>query len=86
MITWRPIEGSSNVAQVGWPANDFAEAHLLLVRFKDGRCYGYVGASRQMAVYLATRCPSVGTYVNTVLKKRFKAVRIPDLDVNGPPF
>lgn len=97
MITWRPVT-SNNVVQVGWPdAGQITinaqwrevcgyEPKLLLVRFKNGKCYGYLGVSRQRAVYMATRCASVGSYVNRMIKPNFECVRIPELDANGPPF
>lgn len=90
MITWRPVT-SSNVAAVGWPNQTRPDEEptqypLTLIMFKDGRVYGYPGSSRQRAVYIATRCDSVGRYVNMVMKKEFSAVRIPELDQTGPPF
>lgn len=85
MITWRPVN-SSNVAAVGWPSDNSGKHPLLLIKYKDGRVYGYLGASRQLAVYLATRCDSVGGYVNKRLKREYDAVRIPELDSTGVPF
>lgn len=100
MITWRTVE-STNVVQVGWPSADLIlcgeqvsdgiahghyEPKLLLVRFKNGKCYGYLGVSKQRAIYMATRCTSVGKYVNDTIKPNYQAVHIPELDVNGPPF
>lgn len=98
-ITWRPVT-SSNVASIGWPQirggqtlqwgshldDATLNANALLVLFKDGTCYAYVGCSKQRAVYMATRCPSVGSYLSRVVKPLYRAVRIPELDVNGPPF
>lgn len=62
------------------------EYKLLLILFKDGTCWGYLGVSRQRAVWMATQCLSVGSYVNRVIKTQFEAVRIPELDVTSPPF
>lgn len=98
MITWRPVE-SSNVAAIGWPQSEFDvpdgvdpsqyglwRPALLLVRFQNGKCFGYLGVSQQRSVYIATRCPSPGAYINRVIKPDFDAVRIPELDMTGPPF
>ena len=96
-ITWRPVV-SSHVANIGWPhdpirlstdsGTTLGRVHppLLLVMFKDGRCYGYLDVSRQRAVWMATQCLSVGGYMDRVIKKQFDAVRIPDLDATAPPF
>jgi hypothetical protein len=83
-MKWRQVT-SSNVAEIGWPSKSDhpygIEAPLLLVRFKDGRCYGYLGVSRSRAVYIATRCPSPGTYINHTIKPNFDVVRIPAYDI-----
>lgn len=81
-IIWRPVN-SGNVGQVGWPTGKY---NLLLVRFTDGRCYGYLGVSRQRAIYMATRCASVGKYLAKVVRPQYQSVRLPELDSNGPPF
>lgn len=86
MITWRTVF-SSNLAAVGWPSKgDQPAPPLLLVMFKDGKVYGYLGGSRQRAVYMAYFCPSPGAYLNKKVKPRYDAVRIPELDKIGPPF
>lgn len=77
-ITWRSVR-SSNVASVGWPSNG---SPMVLVRFNTGKIYGYIGATRQRAVYMATRCPSVGKYVHRVLRKEFSVVRIQELEID----
>jgi hypothetical protein len=84
LITWRPVE-SSNVAQVGWPSGDF-DTTAGFIRYRNGHAYAYLGLSRQRIVYMATRCKSVGTYVNEVVKTQFPSLRVPDLDINRPPF
>jgi hypothetical protein len=78
------VDAQMTTPAEGGPPN--FEYKLLLVLFKDGHCYGYLGVSRQRAVWMATQCLSVGSYVNHVIKPQFKAVRIPELDVTSPPF
>lgn len=97
MITWRPVD-SSNVVQVGWPKPgldlyDFQGGDLvgvyeriMLVRFKNGQAYAYLGVSRQRAVFIATRCTSVGSYINNVIKPTFPSLRVPSLDADRVPF
>jgi hypothetical protein len=63
---------SSNVEWVAWPKSG---EPLMLVKFKSGSVYGYVGVSRQRAV-AAARAPSVGQYINKVIKPNFKAVKV----------
>lgn len=75
MITWRQVE-SSNVQAVGW---DNA-GKIMFVRFKNGQVYAYLQVSRQRAVFIASRCTSVGAYLNQVVKPKFPSLRVPELD------
>jgi hypothetical protein len=74
------IVDSSNVTSVAWlvdgetelPYND---PHLMIVRFKGGGTYGYIGVSRQRAV-AAAYYASTGKYINDRIKPYFEAVRL----------
>lgn len=72
-IRRREVE-SSNVAWVGWVATG---EPLMVVEFKSGERYGYLGATRQRAVACAYSS-SVGGYINAKVKNFFKAVKIRD--------
>lgn len=69
---------SSNVEWVGWPKTG---EPMMVVSFKHGGRYAYLGASRQQAVALATaitgtNAKSIGTYLNQVIKPRYEAVKL----------
>ena len=81
-ISWHEIApNSSNVSSIGWLEEIKIDPKLLLVLFRSGKCYGYLGVSRQRAVWMATKCDSLGTYINRTIKPNFEVVRIPELDV-----
>lgn len=75
VINWRTVD-SSNVRQVGWPSTGES---LMVVRFKNGQAYAYLGVTRQRAV-AATYSPSVGRYINQKVKPVFPSLRVPELD------
>lgn len=69
---------SSNVDWVGWPKTG---EPMMVVSFKHGGRYAYLGASRQQAVALATavsgtKGESVGSYLNRVIKPKYEAVKL----------
>lgn len=66
---------SSNVDWVGYPTS---LEPLLVVKYKEGRVYGYINVSRQQAV-AAAYAPSVGAYINRKIKGHFKPVIIKGL-------
>lgn len=70
-INTRPTH-SSNVEWVGWPKSG---QPAMLVKFRNGGIYCYLGVSRQRAV-AAAHAPSTGEYINKVIKPDFKAVKI----------
>lgn len=55
---------SGNVDWIGWPRSG---EHLLIVQFKGGGRYAYIGVSRQRAVACANS-PSTGAYINKHIK------------------
>ena len=63
---------SSNVESIAWPTSG---EPLMLVRYKSGGTYGYLGVSRQRAV-AAAYAVSTGRYINSRIKRHFKAVKI----------
>jgi len=71
IVNLRLIE-SSNVESVAWPTSG---EPLMIVRFRSGYVYGYLGVSRQRAV-AAAHAPSTGEYINSVIKPNFKAVKL----------
>jgi hypothetical protein len=71
-VNWRLIDGSTNVHEIGWPASG---EPLMLVRYMSGKTYGYIGASRQLAV-AAANAKSVGKFINKRVKPKYKAVEI----------
>lgn len=73
MITWRKVE-SSNVAAVGWDSG----GNIMYVRYRNGHVYAYLQVSRQRAV-AAILQPSVGSYINRVIKPRFPSLLVPEL-------
>lgn len=76
-IEMRSVE-STNVDWVGWPKTG---EPMMVVSFKHGGRYAYLGATRQQAVALAnaaenTKLESVGAYLNRVIKPKYAAVKI----------
>lgn len=76
---------SSNVDWVGWPKGQNQKPKtgepMMIVSFKHGGRYAYLGASRQQAVALAhaaanTKLESVGAYLNRVIKPQYEAVKL----------
>jgi hypothetical protein len=63
---------SSNVESVAWPTSG---EPLMIVRYRSGFVYGYLGVSRQRAV-AAAHAPSTGEYINRAIKPYFKAVKL----------
>ncbi|HET9958632.1 MAG TPA: KTSC domain-containing protein [Polyangiaceae bacterium] len=62
---------SSSVAKVGYDP----EQHVLEVEFHGGRVYRYVHVP--IAAYrLLLQAPSIGEYINRVIKPRFEAQRV----------
>jgi hypothetical protein len=71
-INWRVIDGSSHIEKIGWPVSG---EPLMLVEYKDGGLYGYLGVSRQQAVATAN-APSVGRYLHRKIKSKFRGMKI----------
>jgi hypothetical protein len=63
---------SSHIDYIGWPVSG---EPLMLVRFKSGELYGYIGVSRQRAVAVAN-AKSPGRYLAREIKPKFKAMKI----------
>ena len=63
---------SSNVALVGYPKSG---EPLMLVRYKSGKTYGYLGVPRQRVV-AAAHAESVGEYVSRKIKPHYKVVNL----------
>ncbi len=59
---------SSSVASVGYDATRFE----LEIEFRNGRVYRYLQVPAA-AYRLLLQAPSIGEYVNTVIKPRFEA-------------
>jgi hypothetical protein len=70
-FNFRLVE-SSNIDRIGWPVTG---EPLMLVRFKSGMEYAYLGVSRQRAV-AAAYATSVGRYINHRIKGRFECRKI----------
>lgn len=66
------IIDSSNVESVAWPRSG---EPLMIVRYRSGKMYGYLGVSRQRAVAAAYYF-STGIYINERIKGKFKPVEI----------
>ncbi len=64
---------SSNVEWVAWPKNSLAPA--MIVQFKGGSRYAYLGVNRQQVV-AAAEAESVGKYINSKIKPHFEVVKI----------
>lgn len=64
--------GSSNVEWLGWPVTG---EPTMVVQFKSGDRYAYLGVTRQRAVAMAY-APSVGSYLNKRVKPHFTVVRL----------
>jgi hypothetical protein len=64
---------SSNVEWVGWPYR--RPERMMVVEFKDGSRYAYLGVSRQRAVACAMAFSS-GIYLNARVKPNFKVVKL----------
>ena len=63
---------SSNVDSIAWPRSG---EPLMIVTYKSGAVYGYLGVSRQRAV-AAAYSRSTGKYINRRIKGRFKPVKL----------
>jgi len=63
---------SSNVDRIGWPVSG---EPFMLVTYKGGGEYGYIGVTRQMCV-AAANAESVGRYINEKIKGHYKPVRL----------
>lgn len=70
-VNWRYTD-STNVKRVGWPVDG---QPLMIVEFKSGAQYGYLGVPRQRAMALAD-ARSVGRYLNEKIKPNYKVVKI----------
>jgi hypothetical protein len=70
-IRLRDVE-SSNVEYVAWPRTG---EPAMLVQFKGGARYAYLGVSRQKVV-AAAEAESVGKYINEKIKPHYEVVRI----------
>jgi hypothetical protein len=66
---------SSNVHWVAWPRSG---EPVMLVKFKRGYVYAYLGVTRQKAV-AAAHAPSTGHYINKKIKPHYAAVQIKPL-------
>jgi hypothetical protein len=66
------VVNSSNIDWIGWPPDGDP---LMIVQFKDGGRYGYIGVSRQKAV-AAANAESSGKYLNERIKPHYEVVRI----------
>lgn len=70
-IVTRKID-SGNVEWIGWPKS---KEPLMIVQFKGGGRYAYLGVSRQKAV-AASWAASTGSYINKRIKPHFKVVKL----------
>lgn len=70
-IVKRDID-SGNVDWIGWPKSG---EPLMIVQFRGGGRYAYLGVSRQKAV-AASYAPSTGGYINKVIKPKYKVVKL----------
>lgn len=68
----RDVE-SSNIEWIAWPKYD--KASLMIVEFKGGARYAYIGVSRQKAVACAY-AKSSGHYLNTRIKPHYEVVKL----------
>lgn len=71
MVNSRIVE-SSNVESIAWPQSG---EPLMIVRYRGGGVYGYIGVSRQRAV-AAAYAASTGRYINERIKRHFETVRL----------
>lgn len=63
---------SSNVEWVGWPASG---EDMMVVQYKGGGRYAYLGVPRQRAV-AAAWSPSTGKYINAKIKPKYDVVKL----------
>lgn len=63
---------STNVSFIGYPETG---EPLLLVRYKSGKTYGYLGVPRQKVVS-AAHAPSVGEYIARKIKPHYKCTNL----------
>lgn len=70
-IITRKIE-SSNIEWIGWPKSG---EPLMIVQFKGGGRYAYLGVTRQRAV-AASWATSTGKYINERIKPHHKVVKL----------
>jgi hypothetical protein len=63
---------SSNVDSIAWPVTG---EPLMIVTYRNGGVYGYLGVSRQRAV-AAAYASSTGSYINARIKGHFKPVKL----------
>lgn len=79
-LNTREVE-SSNVEWIGWPApgteviGHRQPIPLMIVQYKGGARYGYIGVPRQRAVATAL-AKSVGSYINHKIKPHYKVVKL----------
>jgi hypothetical protein len=64
---------SSNIEWIGWPRSK--NTPMLVVQFKGGARYCYIGVSRQRAVACAY-AKSSGEYLNKQIKPHYEVVKI----------
>jgi hypothetical protein len=62
---------SSSIASVGYDAAEF----VLEIEFRNGRVYRYLNVP-PAAHRLLLKAPSIGEFVNTIIKPRFDAVAV----------
>lgn len=65
--------GSSNIRWIGWPMYD--NVPIMVVEFKGGGRYAYLGVSRQRAVACAYAASS-GRYLAKKIKPDFEVVKL----------
>jgi len=63
---------SSNVEWVAWPVTG---EPTMVVKYRGGDVYAYLGVSRQRAVAVAN-APSTGKYINERIKPNHKVVKL----------
>jgi hypothetical protein len=63
---------SSNVDSIAWPVSG---EPLMIVTYRNGGVYGYLGVTRQRAV-AAAHSSSVGKYIAQRIKGHFEPVRL----------
>lgn len=75
MVTWREVN-SSNVQRVGWfRLGDACPIPCMIVTFRNGATYMYIGVRRQRAVAM-TRADSVGRYFIENIRNKFDYIKV----------